>query len=1003
MTSEDGGRAAARGLQFQYLRTLEALLRSLDDSRVTSCRVEGEVTVSRDSDVDAVDYDLLAGSERLVASQVKSRGPGRSMSGPESFAILRRLISTGPAAAYEIITNAEPTNSLIDLQETVKEATSNEHLRDRLRSVLRHSNVQLEQLARMGDRELTELRRSRISIDSRPTEELREDVGRLLVAHRRRSHQSIGARSNGLLTGYLLSEVMRRAADAQSADWSVADLRRQAELDDDALVRALGYRDFGSIVGSSLPPSPDVRRPDLMQSIYERLQGPASEPAALRRVLLTGLSGIGKSSLACTFVAENADRYDLTMWIDASSPESLASSFRRVLSYLQQRRGAPQLEGAAPASEVLGEVAWRLRESDLAWLAIYDDADDPATIAVPVLTLGTGDVIITTTNAAARYGEQVRIDVSSMTPPEASELAGRRLAVHQHAGEVDMQALQQLTADLAYSPLAIELAVGYIVTSELPIAELPRYTELLKSRALDDRLSIPLGYPRTVVAAVQLALERIEESVQDDATLRMLVDRALGALAYLAPRRIPLYLLAAISTVVDSADQHRGPYLPDPDLIPVVELGRALRRASLVRLDEPLPAGDPETSLDLPGADSTVAVNALLQEVMRQRLDTHPNLPELLGALIDHTERWLTASFLLGENWRTWTLLPQADTLLSECRRLGLMTKATALLMGNVAAIYAAHAAHDRAQSLLEEERRVALALGPDADFLVTQILLALAVNTIHDPEADVEREKLALARLEELYFRVQQLVLDPSTWVAAADILAPLVLELEQWDIDETLRTRLVPMTDALRELATRVPPTETVTASQAVAAVSAELSAGATEETVDRCRTLTTANTHAVVRFEARRLLVEALAQLGRWQDARDEFGLASREVSVPPVYVASARHLVLNTGLAAAFMWLGQRDVEALELLRDIVAGPLHRWMSDHSSAADTHRFDLLATAGTVKGPSPERSLVILQDAASRMSVVQASANEDNAWALVEALVAAGETMQADDDAN
>jgi hypothetical protein len=496
-----------------------------------------------------VDYDLLAGTERLVAAQVKSRGFGRSMSGPEAFAILRRLINSGPAGSYELITNAQPADSLLQLMHALAEAPTSIELHTRLLVVLRSSPTQSQALSHMSEREIDALRFARVVVDDRPAELLRREVGQLLKAHRRRKHGGIGPDSSGVLTGYLLSEVMRRAADVDSSAWLLEDLRQQAELHDSALLETLGYRDWGAILGS-LPPLPDIRRTALMQEMQDQLVRSEGKADGIRRMRLTGLSGVGKSSLACGFVGENADRYDMVMWLDASSQEALDSSFRRVLEYLRQRRGAhglrqPQL---APG-EVAAEVSWLLAELDMAWLAVFDDADDPRSLEAYIPKIGNGTVIITSVNAAGRYDEQFTLEVPCMTPAEAMALTAQRLSIEQPHDREELKPLEQPGAELAYWPLAIELAAGYILGCGLPLAEIPRYVTLVKSRALDDQLSVPAGYPRTVVAAVQLGLDRVEESVAMDrslrGSLRSLVDIALAALGYLAPRQVPVHLLVS--------------------------------------------------------------------------------------------------------------------------------------------------------------------------------------------------------------------------------------------------------------------------------------------------------------------------------------------------------------------------------------------------------------------------------------------------------------------------
>src|SRR5689334_8795468 len=111
--TDDGGRIAARGLEYQYLRTLEAILDVLSDADIAAIRVEGPSGSER---VDAVDFDVLdfAGNVRFAA-QVKSAAPGRTVSAATTFGQLVDLVTNHDAAAYAVLTNATAEPSTLQL------------------------------------------------------------------------------------------------------------------------------------------------------------------------------------------------------------------------------------------------------------------------------------------------------------------------------------------------------------------------------------------------------------------------------------------------------------------------------------------------------------------------------------------------------------------------------------------------------------------------------------------------------------------------------------------------------------------------------------------------------------------------------------------------------------------------------------------------------------------------------------------------------------------------
>ena len=91
----DGGRVAAGGFLYQYLRTAEAVLLALaTDGRVHACRVEGDPRPTELGSADIVDFDLIDRNETVLRSvQVKSGAPDFQLSPGDVFTILARLVS----------------------------------------------------------------------------------------------------------------------------------------------------------------------------------------------------------------------------------------------------------------------------------------------------------------------------------------------------------------------------------------------------------------------------------------------------------------------------------------------------------------------------------------------------------------------------------------------------------------------------------------------------------------------------------------------------------------------------------------------------------------------------------------------------------------------------------------------------------------------------------------------------------------------------------------------
>ena len=104
----DGGRSAAWGLRYQYLRTLEALLDAVEEPHrgVAAVHVEG---LPRDGQraPESIDYELTdADGQVLLAVQVKARAAGTELGAGEIFKALAPLVRQRDAARYELLVSA---------------------------------------------------------------------------------------------------------------------------------------------------------------------------------------------------------------------------------------------------------------------------------------------------------------------------------------------------------------------------------------------------------------------------------------------------------------------------------------------------------------------------------------------------------------------------------------------------------------------------------------------------------------------------------------------------------------------------------------------------------------------------------------------------------------------------------------------------------------------------------------------------------------------------------
>jgi hypothetical protein len=199
----------------------------------------------------------------------------------------------------------------------------------------------------LNDEHLARLGRATASFDPRDDTEITESLRWRLRRYRDQSRAGLGSESAGLMIGYLVSEIFRRAGRPAEATVPLSRFRSLLLADGAVVAQVLGRRDWGVVVGSP-PREPDVRRADVLDRIASAL--PVRDGAGpVAQCTLTGMSGIGKSSLAVGYLLERADLYDVIFWADGESEKTLTSSFSRMFRHFaapsHPSRPIPMLSG----------------------------------------------------------------------------------------------------------------------------------------------------------------------------------------------------------------------------------------------------------------------------------------------------------------------------------------------------------------------------------------------------------------------------------------------------------------------------------------------------------------------------------------------------------------------------------------------------------------------------------------------------------------------------------
>lgn len=784
-----------------------------------------------------------------------------------------------------------------------------------------------------------------------------------LRAHRNQLKAGLGERSAGLLSGYLISEILRRAAEGGDPAFTLQEFRQCLLVDGEELARVAGTRDWGLVVGA-MPAIPDVARPSVLAELASVFSSPDSR--RVRRAVLVGLSGIGKSSLAAGYIGDRADSYDLVFWVNGETETTLIASFRQIIETI--RGTNPLASHHGEASGLRAAVHTEVSKIFGRWAMIFDNVSNPRLVEPWIPVLGRGDVIITSIDSATPYGAASVINVGAMEVTEAVELLARRLDLDEIDRRRHDRQLVELARELEWWPLALELAAGYMNSCGIQLSRLDNYIDILKVRAVSDSSSLPPGYPRTLSAAVRMNLEQLmsEPEGAGEDSMGQLAFSVLALAAYLAPRQIPVDLIA-ISAVLDLSDiagesghaLHRGPIKLDSASFNAGEVIRELRRYSLVTHDNEVPATIGDVMAD---GEPAISVNSIVQEVVRAGTDGWSETPAGLERLAFHVERWLAGALELGELARVYIMFTHADALVIHLMRLQIFNAHVGLLWGNLAMAYLAQGNAGRADTLLRAEVELFTSGVADNELLVVQAKLTLVNILLERPSASSLRDSDALPYLEHVLRFAQAVANDhpPAAVKLAVDALAVLALPR----IKEVGSSDFEVLRNVFADLKSMLEATPYSRAVDDCSHASRLIARGEAREAEALCRGAIQANIlNGSAELEAWRLLIEALVHQRNWRAADVELGRLIDRFGATRWMPHVVSALVHNVGYVCAMFSLLEGDDRACGLLDRIMEWPAVPRAVEVSSAGRHNRVRLLAAVRDISKGHYQRAEVAL----------------------------------------
>jgi tetratricopeptide (TPR) repeat protein len=444
------------------------------------------------------------------------------------------------------------------------------------------------------------------------------------------------------------------------------------------------------------------------ETLLQQIEGALGDPEEnVQAVALTGLGGVGTTSLAIEYAHRHRNDYTMVWWIRADDEATLHGDFAGLAAALR----LPEASSPDPRASSLAVHAWLKRHSN--WLLVFDNASDPGEVATVLPPIGGGHALITSRNP----GWQAMATVLAVDVLPRGDSVDFLL---ERTGDADTEAARALAEVLGDLPLALEQAAAYVEQSGLSLA---RYLALFRERSTDLlRRGSAGSNPDTVATVWQLSFERLrDESPAGAAVLRLC--------AFMAPDDIPLEIFQAPA---DSWPDELRPVVTDP--LALSDAVVALRRYSLIRVSE-----------------DDLSVHRLVQAVVRQRLSEESQrdwaglavliLAEIFPAHSDDVVTWPTCS----------RLLPHVLAVTEHAERIGVYSEQTSWLLDRAAAYLTAHAEFSVAKRCLERAVSLVIASRGPADPALCGYLTGLGdlLRELGDLKAAEERYRAALAVAE--------------------------------------------------------------------------------------------------------------------------------------------------------------------------------------------------------------------------------------------------------------
>ena len=395
--------------------------------------------------------------------------------------------------------------------------------------------------------------------------------------------------------------------------------------------------------------------------------------ATLKKQVLYGMGGMGKTQIALEYCYLNMEKYDLVWWLRAEEAVTIASDYVALALELGLYE-----QNAQEQSEVINAVRKWLKSHDN-WLLVFDNAQNHSSLSDYLPNALRGHLLVTSLNQNWKAFCRESLEIKIWQRDESIEFLQNRTRKHDQAGAND---LAYALGDL---PLALEQAGAYIESTGVTMSE---YLQLFKTHQAEllANAAVPIEHENSFVITFELSIE----AAKNIEPLSLVM---VNLCALVAADAIPQTFIRSCGEKLQQEDNTLQ------DTIAFNRATQALRQYSLIQID-----GD------------NFSIHRLVQNVAQKRMSSEAKEQYRIAAMKVLNLQFPKDGFNDPTCWQVCTeLAPHVETIVYAVTDDTSEWEELSLLLNDFAGYQGGRASYDAAEPLLRRALGIREKhLGPD-------------------------------------------------------------------------------------------------------------------------------------------------------------------------------------------------------------------------------------------------------------------------------------------------